>query len=61
MSETKVWVVLWQHTWGEYHGCIGIYTSKKAAEDALQESEYAHEDVGRIVETVLDREVEFDT
>ena len=36
MTGSKLWMAYWEHTWGEAHGIIGIYSTPELAEKALE-------------------------
>ena len=56
----KVYLANWSHTWGEYHGCVGVFSTRVAAEDVLRQAgfhpgEYSDERWCHVAEFELDQ------
>lgn len=56
----KVYLATWYHTWGEYDGCAGVFSTRVAAEDVLrqvgfQPGEYSDERWCYVAEFELDQ------
>lgn len=50
----RVYLVLWENTWGEYHGCYGVYTTLVGAQEAQDRCTELHGSSNRIVRVELD-------